>query len=456
MTTTSLLLKPSAPDLWPDLADPFETSHRFVPTEAVPYAPLFTGYCGGTPVRMTFDGWDLWFVLADVCNAVGARMYSNHWTGIQHRVHRWTPDLGRDRLRTLSLPDGRLLTLVSSPGIQDALERMWALDAGAHVADSEWTALSTFVEEQTARLAPRMGVRFAQCGGWRVRVRVKYDGSRSQHWFALDDVLRLAGVTLSGGQDPTSDRWALEAYLHDRSTSAPHDGCSCLRPADGPPQIVRDVQDGKRVDMVTTAGISAAFHHLYVVGLYRAPVTCWPLISDLEISSWADGLDGDPEDPEEDEEPPYGYITPEWPQGYGVPTPRQPESPVVFTPGGLADFYPKPGPQYAPCESVVEQKFWDAHLELNAPELAGLVTQHNLWDCAYRLDFALPHRKIAIEIDGWEFHGLSKDQFSRDRKRWRDIERGGWRLLRFSGREIMRNAYGCVQEAASWVREVSQ
>ncbi len=45
----------------------------------------------------------------------------------------------------------------------------------------------------------------------------------------------------------------------------------------------------------------------------------------------------------------------------------------------------------------------------------------------YRLDFAWPSQRVALETDGRAYHGDA--DFDRDRMRWSDFATGGWRLL---------------------------
>ena len=56
----------------------------------------------------------------------------------------------------------------------------------------------------------------------------------------------------------------------------------------------------------------------------------------------------------------------------------------------------------------------------------------------YRLDFAVPDKKIAIEIDGHKFHS-SKASRTTDAKRDRDLQIAGWRVFRFTGSEIYKS-----------------
>jgi very-short-patch-repair endonuclease len=53
-----------------------------------------------------------------------------------------------------------------------------------------------------------------------------------------------------------------------------------------------------------------------------------------------------------------------------------------------------------------------------------------------RIDFAYPDRKLAIEVDGYEFHS-SKPQFETDRLRSNELTFAGWHVLRFSWDQVI-------------------
>lgn len=96
-------------------------------------------------------------------------------------------------------------------------------------------------------------------------------------------------------------------------------------------------------------------------------------------------------------------------------------------------------------DSIPEELFWRAYQASSPLELSGLVGQHRV--DPYRLDFAIPHRRIGIEIDGLAFHN-GQESFMRDRRRQRQLELQGWRIIRFAAKEILEDAVGCVAEAA--------
>lgn len=69
-----------------------------------------------------------------------------------------------------------------------------------------------------------------------------------------------------------------------------------------------------------------------------------------------------------------------------------------------------------------------------------------------RVDFAVFHFvgdrmvKLAIEVDGYEWHQKTKQQVERDYRRDRELQRMGWIVHRFSGTEVARDAEACAAE----------
>jgi very-short-patch-repair endonuclease len=81
----------------------------------------------------------------------------------------------------------------------------------------------------------------------------------------------------------------------------------------------------------------------------------------------------------------------------------------------------------APLESRLEAKVW---LALRRSNIRVPVRQY--WITApggrYRLDFAWPDCKVALECDGWAHHG-TRAAFGKDRARLSDLVSLGWRVL---------------------------
>lgn len=94
-------------------------------------------------------------------------------------------------------------------------------------------------------------------------------------------------------------------------------------------------------------------------------------------------------------------------------------------------------------DSPLEKMFYElAFLDLH------LYPQHPVGN--YRLDFAIPDKRIAIELDGHEYH-KTKYQRTHDAKRDRWLYGQGWHVLRFTGTELHANLDGCIDEICDLV-----
>jgi len=79
---------------------------------------------------------------------------------------------------------------------------------------------------------------------------------------------------------------------------------------------------------------------------------------------------------------------------------------------------------------------------------------------SYAVDFlivsedpSLENVKIAIELDGHEFHEKTPQQVRKDKVRERAIVQQGVTVLRFSGSEVVRDGRGCVEEVEKFLRK---
>ena len=72
----------------------------------------------------------------------------------------------------------------------------------------------------------------------------------------------------------------------------------------------------------------------------------------------------------------------------------------------------------------------------------------------FRVDFAILDRtsRIAIELDGHDFHERTKEQAQRDKARDRALTKAGWLVIRFTGSEVFADAHRCVDEALALSR----
>jgi hypothetical protein len=54
----------------------------------------------------------------------------------------------------------------------------------------------------------------------------------------------------------------------------------------------------------------------------------------------------------------------------------------------------------------------------------------------WRMDIAMPSKRVVFELDGWADHGKRLTGFKRDREKSLSFERRGWRVIRFSSAQI--------------------
>jgi very-short-patch-repair endonuclease len=66
----------------------------------------------------------------------------------------------------------------------------------------------------------------------------------------------------------------------------------------------------------------------------------------------------------------------------------------------------------------------------------------------YRADFAVvsDSAQLIVEVDGYAYHDTTRDQLEHDRQRDRYLMRAGWRVVRFTGREVHRDPDACARE----------
>jgi len=98
---------------------------------------------------------------------------------------------------------------------------------------------------------------------------------------------------------------------------------------------------------------------------------------------------------------------------------------------------------------------------LDLPQEARLYVQHPI--AKYRADFAYifkPHRqtfqiKLAIEVDGHEFHS-SKEDRADDAARDRELAGEGFQVIRFTGSQVHQNPEGCAEQVEDTVDRMFQ
>lgn len=70
-----------------------------------------------------------------------------------------------------------------------------------------------------------------------------------------------------------------------------------------------------------------------------------------------------------------------------------------------------------------------------------------LFEVAYKKN-KIPYKlgRFVIECDGYQFHRSTKEQLDYENKRTRDLQKEGYEIIRFSGREIIKSPHMCVRE----------
>jgi very-short-patch-repair endonuclease len=85
---------------------------------------------------------------------------------------------------------------------------------------------------------------------------------------------------------------------------------------------------------------------------------------------------------------------------------------------------------WSPPERLAHRLLWDAGITGWVGNLRVVVHGH-----PYYVDIGFPKIKLAVEIDGREFHTAAAD-FEKDRWRQNDLVNAGWRVLRFTARML--------------------
>jgi very-short-patch-repair endonuclease len=108
-------------------------------------------------------------------------------------------------------------------------------------------------------------------------------------------------------------------------------------------------------------------------------------------------------------------------------------------------------PEFAKCESPIEQVFFR--------EFRGRFPRSKIRAQVqigpYRADFVVGRRTV-IECDGREFHAQSDGQAQRDAIRDGVLRELGYRVVRFTGSEIMRRSRQCMDSLIAVVNETYQ
>jgi very-short-patch-repair endonuclease len=104
-------------------------------------------------------------------------------------------------------------------------------------------------------------------------------------------------------------------------------------------------------------------------------------------------------------------------------------------------------------ESMLERRFMDLARRFDLP---AVTHQYELWHAGRfiaRIDSCYPDRKLAIEVDGFEFHS-SPDAFQRDRERQNRLVALGWTVLRFTWHDVVHRPAYVAKEIADAINRL--
>lgn len=124
--------------------------------------------------------------------------------------------------------------------------------------------------------------------------------------------------------------------------------------------------------------------------------------------------------------------------------------------------------------SPIEALFAEAidryvYLDLDLAPAEFAVTPQ-AWLGTYRVDFLLVERvaegfaqfprdvvsRLVVECDGHDWHDRTREQAIRDRLRDRTLLAGGYPVVRFTGRELTRDAGACAEQAVESIAALSR
>ncbi len=104
-------------------------------------------------------------------------------------------------------------------------------------------------------------------------------------------------------------------------------------------------------------------------------------------------------------------------------------------------------PALRPVESDLEAMVVQIIRRHDLPEPARQV-EVKVGGRRFRLDLCYPDRRVAIECDGFSFHG-SRSAFESDRERQNLLVLSGWRVLRFTWRQVVGRPTWVAQQIAT-------
>lgn len=89
--------------------------------------------------------------------------------------------------------------------------------------------------------------------------------------------------------------------------------------------------------------------------------------------------------------------------------------------------------------SPAQDALWD---KLSACFPGAVANYRPIEGRRYSVDIAWPDSLVAVEVDGWAFHGRFKADFHRDRAKRNLLALQGWTLLAIPARDVWRDPEG--------------
>lgn len=146
---------------------------------------------------------------------------------------------------------------------------------------------------------------------------------------------------------------------------------------------------------------------------------------------------------------------------------------AILSNQAMADISFSLGRALAFCDSPIERAFLGAFICVAQQSFGGVVVRCGVTNARsefgipgrveivcqkpigkYRADFLITatamnsdkSAQMVVECDGHDFHERTKGQASRDKKRDREFQRLGFRVFRYSGSDIWKDAAACATE----------
>ncbi len=66
------------------------------------------------------------------------------------------------------------------------------------------------------------------------------------------------------------------------------------------------------------------------------------------------------------------------------------------------------------------------------------------------------NQALIVELDSYLWHGSNPEQFTKEKERERKLQEEGWKIMRFSGREVLRNTEKCVDDVLGYFYSIKE